>query len=65
MVSNDLVDNFIPRSCPGTDRCQRCRKWNGLFTCEMYPKWIPDKAMDEECPDFEEKEKEKEKDGEA
>lgn len=51
MVSNDLVDNFIPRS--NTGRCKECRKWRGLFTCEVYPRWIPDKAMDEECPHFE------------
>ncbi len=59
MVSNDLVDNFIPGS--NTGRCKECRKWRGRFTCEVYPKWIPDKAMDEDCPDFEEKET----DGEA
>ena len=53
MVSNDLVDNFIPMSSPGMERCQRCRKWLGLCTCEVYPKWIPDKALDEECPHFE------------
>lgn len=53
------MDNFIPGS--NTGRCKECRKWRGRFTCEVYPRWIPDKAMDEDCPDFEEKEK----DGEA
>lgn len=56
MVSNDLVDNFIPANSPGMERCLRCRKWLRRFTCEVYPKWIPDKALAEECPDFEEKE---------
>ena len=48
------LDNFIPKS--NTGRCKECRKYRGRLTCTIYPKWIPDKAMDEGCPDFEEKE---------
>lgn len=48
------LDNFIPKS--NTGRCKECKKYRGRLTCEIYPKWIPDKAMDEGCPDFELKE---------
>ena len=51
MVSYDLIDNFIPKS--NTGKCKECKKYRGGLTCEIYPKWIPDKAMDEDCPDFE------------
>ena len=55
------LDNFIPKS--NTWKCKECRKHRkGTFTCEVYPRWIPDEAMDNDCPDFEPKETQKEKD---
>ena len=48
------LDNFIPKS--NTGKCKECKRYRGRLTCEIYPKWIPDKAMDEDCPDFEAKE---------
>ena len=54
------LDNFIPKSNTGT--CMECRKYRRAFTCEVYPRWIPDEAMDNDCPDFEPEETQKEKD---
>lgn len=54
MVSNDLVDNFIPWNA--MDQCNRCRKVRKMFTCDVYPKWIP-KEIVGHCPDFEAKER--------
>ena len=45
MVSNDLVDGFIPRSA--VKLCNLCRKKSMTrpFTCEVYPDWIPDEML--------------------
>ena len=51
MISNDLTDNFIPKS--NTGKCKKCKKYREMFTCEVFPKWIPDEAMDKACPHFE------------
>ena len=45
------LDNFIPKS--NTGKCLDCKKYRKMFTCEIYPKWIPDEAMDSDCPDYE------------
>ena len=49
------LDNLIPKNNMG--KCPKCKKYHkGTFTCAIYPKWIPDEAMDSDCPDFEPKE---------
>ena len=53
MVSNDLVDGFIPRSA--VKLCNLCRKKSMTrpFTCEVYPDWIPDEMLTGDCPNYE------------
>ena len=49
------LDNLIPKNNMG--KCPKCKKYHkGTFTCAIYPKWIPDEAMDNDCPDFDPKE---------
>ena len=41
MVSNDLVDNFIPKN--NMAECNRCRKFRRkTITCEVHQEWIPE-----------------------
>ena len=53
MVSNDLVDGFIPWSA--VKLCNLCRKKSITrpFTCEVYPDWIPDEMLTGDCPNYE------------
>lgn len=45
------LDNLIPKNNMG--KCPKCKKYHkGAFTCAIYPKWIPDEAMDNDCLDF-------------
>ena len=45
------LDNLIPKNNMG--KCPKCKKYHkGTFTCAIYPKWIPDEAMDNDCLDF-------------
>lgn len=49
------LDNLIPKNNMG--KCPKCKKYHkGTFTCAIYPKWIPDEAMDSDCPNFDPKE---------
>lgn len=49
------LDNLTPKNNMG--KCPKCKKYHkGTFTCAIYPKWIPDEAMDNDCLDFEPKE---------
>lgn len=45
------LDNFIPKNA--MVRCNKCKKRKVMFTCEIYPKWIP-KGASKDCPNFEE-----------
>lgn len=56
MVSNDLVDGFIPRNA--VKLCNLCGKQSSEkpFTCEVYPDWIPDEMLTGDCPDYEQDE---------
>lgn len=51
------LDNFIPQNAMA--RCNKCKKRGEMFTCEVYPKWIP-KGISKNCPDFEPKEEQSE-----
>lgn len=48
------LDNFIPKNTMA--QCNKCRKYRGMFTCEVYPDWIPEEVTDKGCPDYEPKE---------
>ncbi len=52
MVSNDLVDNFIPKN--NMAECNRCRKFRRkTITCEVHQEWIPRQKPVGRCPYFE------------
>ena len=53
MVSNDLVDGFIPKD--EMAQCNLCRKQSSEkpFTCEVYPDWIPKQKPVGTCPYYE------------
>ena len=53
MVSNDLVDGFIPKN--EMAQCNLCRKQSSEkpFTCEVYPDWIPKQKPVGTCPYYE------------
>lgn len=52
MVSNDLIDGFIPKNA--VKLCNDCRR-HILFTvtCKSYPQGIPYEVLVGDCPDFE------------
>lgn len=52
MVSNDLMDNFIPKN--NMMECNKCRKFcKKTITCEVYPEWLPRQKPVGKCPYFE------------
>lgn len=52
------LDNFIPRNA--MMKCLGCKKYQGKFTCKVYPNGIPDEVIEGTCPEQEQKEPETE-----